>query len=164
MRGGRPLTEGEIALAATMFGDAIDYARVRLHRRKWWPFHPRRVVMAPDGDLWFHPRGPHWRDDFSTAEIALQGLFIHEMTHVWQAQRGGRWFLPLARHPFCRYAVVLKPGRRFERYGLEQQAEIVREAWLAKRKGEASAELALLPFHPSPSMGEGGLCREAVGG
>ena len=131
----RLLTPGEIALARPIFGDAIDYARVRLHRRKWWPLHPRRAVMAPDGDLWFHPDGDLWRDDFAAADLALQGLLIHELTHVWQAQRGGRWFLPLARHPFCRYAFTLTPGRPFHRYGIEQQAEIVRHAWLARRCG-----------------------------
>ena len=141
---GRPLTPGEIALAASVFGDAIDYARVRLHRRRWWPLHPRGVVMAPDGDIWFHPEGDLWRDDFASAELGLQGLFIHEMTHVWQAQRGGRWFLPLARHPFCRYAVALIPGRPFGRYGLEQQAEIVRLAWFG-----SGAHRELLPFRPA---------------
>ena len=47
------------------------------------------------------------------------------MTHVWQAQTSGRFYLPLMRHPFCRYGYRLKPGKPFERYGLEQQAEIV---------------------------------------
>ena len=47
------------------------------------------------------------------------------MTHVWQAQTSGRFYLPLMRHPFCRYAYELKPGKPFERYGIEQQAEIV---------------------------------------
>ena len=55
------------------------------------------------------------------------------MTHVWQAQRGGRFFLPLARHPFCKYRYELVPGRPFSRYGLEQQAEIVRHAFLLSK-------------------------------
>jgi hypothetical protein len=104
--------------------------------------------MAPDGHIWI-PRGSSaWCDDFSGESLSMQGLFIHEMTHVWQAQRGGRWFLPLARHPFCRYAYVLTPGKAFHRYGIEQQAEIVRHAWFARRAGgKAASELeALLPF------------------
>jgi hypothetical protein len=136
-----------------MFGTAIDYDRVRLHHRRWWPLQPRLVAMAPDGDIWFHPQGNLWRDDFSAASLMMQGLFVHEMTHVWQAQRGGRWFLPLMRHPFCRYAVRLVPGRPFRRYGLEQQAEIVRHAFLMSRgervRGAADGATyrALLPFH-----------------
>ncbi|MEO7410280.1 MAG: vgr related protein [Sphingomicrobium sp.] len=130
MKGARPLTTGEIALARTMFGDAIDYSRVRIVRRRWWPLQPRGIVMAPSGHIHFHPADANWRDDFAEAPLSLQGLFIHEMTHVWQAQQGGRWFLPLMRHPFCRYAYTYRDGRAFDRYGLEQQAEIVRHLFL----------------------------------
>jgi hypothetical protein len=55
------------------------------------------------------------------------------MTHVWQSQRNGRLHLPLRRHPFCRYDYVLKPGWPLTRYGIEQQAEIVRHAFLLRR-------------------------------
>jgi hypothetical protein len=37
------------------------------------------------------------------------------------------------RHPFCRYAYRLTPGKPFARYGIEQQAEIVRHRFLADR-------------------------------
>ncbi|MDE2403391.1 MAG: vgr related protein [Sphingomonadales bacterium] len=148
----RPLTPGEIALVASVFGDAVDCAPVRLHRRRWWPLQPRSVVMAPCGDIHFPPACPHWRDDFAAADIALQGLFIHEMTHVWQAQQRGRFYLPLHRHPFCRYRYRLQPGKPFAAYGIEQQAEIVRHAFLARmgsrpaHAGEAAALERLLPF------------------
>lgn len=128
---GRPLTDGEHALARETFGDAIDLAPVRLHRVRWAFFQPREVVMAPDGHLWFAPGGTAWRDDFATADLGLQGLFVHELTHVWQHQQG--IVLPLQRHPFCRYRYRYRPGRPFKRYGLEQQAEIVRHAFLGRR-------------------------------
>ncbi|HEX2624697.1 MAG TPA: vgr related protein, partial [Sphingomicrobium sp.] len=99
MKGARPLTNGEIALATTMFGNAIDYSRVRMVRRKWWPFQPRGIVMAPTGNIHFHPDNPDWSEDFSREPLSLQGLFIHEMTHVWQTQTRGRFYLPLMRHP-----------------------------------------------------------------
>jgi hypothetical protein len=127
----RPLTPGEIALARTIFGDAIDYSKVRMFRGKWWPLQPRRSAMAPMGDIWFHPDGGGWSDDFSKEPLGQQGFWIHEMTHVWQAQKGGRFYLPLIRHPFCRYAYQLEPGKLFARYGIEQQAEIVRHRFLA---------------------------------
>ncbi|WBO24625.1 vgr related protein [Sphingomonas abietis] len=144
----RGLTLGETALAHLIFGDAIDYAAVRLHHRRWFPFQPRETVMAPDGDIWIPAGSSAWCGDFSSASLSMQGLFIHEMTHVWQAQRGGRWYLPLARHPFCRYSYHLKPGKPFRRYGIEQQAEIVRHAWFARHGGgKAASELeAILPF------------------
>ncbi len=129
--GKRFLTPGEIALARSIFGDAIDYAQVRLIEGKWWPLQPRGSAMAPTGNIYFHPSGGGWSDDFALEPLHRQGFFIHEMTHVWQAQAKGRFYLPLMRHPFCHYRYRLVPGRRFERYGLEQQAEIVRHRFLA---------------------------------
>ncbi len=116
----------------SIFGSAVDCREVRLKRRRWFPFQPVGTLMAPTGHLHFHPRSPHYCDDFSQAEMPLQGLFIHEMTHVWQAQTRGAWYLPLMRHPFCRYDYSLKPGWQLERYGIEQQAEIVRHAFLLR--------------------------------
>ena len=143
----RSLTSGEIALARSVFGDAIDYAKVRLVRRRWWPFQPRNVAMAPCGNIHFHPRGHLWSDDFSREPLHVQGFFIHEMTHVWQAQTRGRLYLPLMRHPFCRYRYRVVPGRPFDRYGLEQQAEIVRHAFLARNGAPGIASPAVaLPF------------------
>ncbi len=127
----RPLTPGEIVLARSIFGDAIDYGRVRMVRRKWWPFQPQSVAMAPMGNIHFHPHSDLWSEYFSREPLHRQGLFIHELTHVWQTQKRGRFYLPLMRHPFCRYGYDLEPGRRFEDYGLEQQAEIVRHRFLA---------------------------------
>ena len=126
----RPLTEGEVALATDVFGDAIDYRRVRIVQRKWAFFQPRHVVIAPRGSIYFHPEGSLYRDDFAAARLGDQGLFIHEMTHVWQHQKGV--CLPLARHPFCRYGYALHPGWPLARYGIEQQAEIVRHAFLLR--------------------------------
>jgi hypothetical protein len=129
----RPLTLGEVEIVQSTFGDAIDTSRVRLIRGKWWPFHPRRAAMAPMGHIWFHPQGGGWSEDYSTEPLSLQAFFIHEMTHVWQAQKGGRFYLPLMRHPFCRYDYRLRTGKPFGRYGIEQQAEIVRHRFLADR-------------------------------
>jgi hypothetical protein len=126
----RALTAAEQKLAESVFGNAIDYDRVRIHKAKWIFFQPRRTVMSPDGDIWFHPEGTLFRDDFCACHADEQGLFIHEMTHVWQRQSGV--YLPLKRHPFCRYSYLIRPGRRFERYGIEQQAEIVRHAFLIR--------------------------------
>ena len=129
----RSLTDAEIVLARSIFGDAIDYARVRIHDRKWWPLQHRQMAMAPDGNLWLSRAGSIWCDDFCERSIDRQGLFIHEMVHVWQHQQGIN--LILRRHPFCRYDYSLKPGWALDRYGIEQQAEIVRHVFLL-RSGE----------------------------
>ena len=134
----RALTEGEIAMSRTVFGDAIDYSQVRLIRGKWWPLQPRNAAMSPNGHIYFHPVAGGWSEDFSKESLSRQGFFIHEMTHVWQAQRGGRLYLPLMRHPFCRYSYELRPGKPFWRYGVEQQAEIVRHRFLSDRGAPVS--------------------------
>jgi hypothetical protein len=153
----RQLTSGEIALCRSIFGDAIDYARVRLVKGKWWPFQPRNAAMAPNGNIYFHPAAGGWSEDFAHEPLIRQGFFIHEMTHVWQAQQGGRLYLPLMRHPFCRYVYKVVSGRPFRRYGLEQQAEIVRHLFLHRRGGgslaaEAAGELErILPWEGTGS-------------
>ncbi|MDB5698181.1 MAG: hypothetical protein JWN69_985 [Alphaproteobacteria bacterium] len=128
----RPLTQGERALARSIFGDAIDYAPVRIKRRRWFPLQPRHIVMAPTGHIHVHPASEQWSEDYSNEPLRMQALFLHELTHVWQSQMCGKYYLPLMRHPFCRYSYRLKPGRRFKDYGLEQQAEIVRHLFLLR--------------------------------
>ena len=97
--------------------------------------------MAPRGHLHFHPLGEAYCDDFSAVSLFRAGLFIHELTHVWQTQRRGEWYLLLHRHPLCRYGYALKPGWGLGRYGIEQQAEIVRHAFLLRH----GAKLAGVP-------------------
>lgn len=151
----RPLTRDEIDLARSVFGDAIDYARVEVRNKKWAFFQPAATVMAPMGHLHFNPAGDLYCDDFCAAPLDRQGLFIHEMTHVWQAQVHGRWYLPLMRHPFCRYDYALRPGQLLKRYGIEQQAEIVRHYFM-QREGRIiggapglESYRAILPFVPA---------------
>jgi hypothetical protein len=148
----RPLTEGERNMAASIFGSAILYDAVTVKRRKWFPFQPRETLMAPTGHVHIHPASSLWSDDFSQERLGLQALFLHELTHVWQSQLRGRYYLPLMRHPFCRYSYEFVPGRPFERYGLEQQGEIVRHTFL-RRNGYSPDKApplnlleSLLPF------------------
>ena len=147
----RPPSAGELDLIASVFGDALDPAGVTFRHAKWWPFQPRRIVMAPDGHIWFHPKNLSWREDFSTAHLALRALVVHELVHVWQRQQGIN--LLLRRYPFSRYRYLpLIPGKPFRAYGIEQQAEIVRHAYLL-REGAAvpgapslGAYAAIIPF------------------
>ncbi|WP_116089975.1 vgr related protein [Sphingomonas crusticola] len=129
-------------MACSIFGDALDVDAVRLHAAKWWPFQPRNAVMAPDGDVWFHPAGGLWREDFAGAHPRLQALLIHELTHVWQRQHGLN--LVLRRHPFCRYDYRIVPGRPLSRYGIEQQAMIVEHAFVARKAGQPNPALESL--------------------
>jgi hypothetical protein len=132
----RALVDGEVALARSVFGNTIDYTRVQVHLRKAYFFQSRRYTMAPDGHLYFHPQAAHYMDDFSAGELAAQAHFIHEMTHVWQHQRGVnvRW-AALDR----RYRYRLTPGKPLRSYGLEQQAQIVMHAFIRRHQASFAA-------------------------
>lgn len=83
--GVRPLTGGEVAMTRQLFGTGIDYMQVRVHRRRRLPGMGDNAV-APFGAIYFPSHG--YRDDFSAAGRAAKVWFMHEMTHVWQYQRG----------------------------------------------------------------------------
>ena len=135
-----------------MFATAIDYDKVTVKRQKWFPFQPRHMLMAPTGHIHVHPESSNWSEDYARESVHLQGWFLHELTHVWQSQKRGKYYLPLMRHPFCRYDYAVHAGRAFERYGLEQQAEIVRHVFLLRNgtrpRGAQPLEVleSILPF------------------
>lgn len=107
----RALIDREWDPAMSMFGDARDLDRVRIVRRKWFPFQPRKVMTAPCGTIHSNQKGD-----------ACCDCFANNMVHVWQAQRRGEWYLLMNRHPWCRYNYNLRLGWPLERHGIEQQA------------------------------------------
>lgn len=147
----RPPTDGERRLIDHVFGGALDHERMTFRRGKWWFLQPAWIVMAPDGHIWFHPNNLSWRADFATAPLGLRALVVHELVHVWQHQQGVD--LVRARKPFASYRYLpLKPGKPFGAYGIEQQAEIVRHAYVLREGGRVphapplGAYAALIPF------------------
>ena len=143
----RALTPAEIALTASVFGAGIDTARTSVRHRKFWMFHPWWVTMAPDGHIWCHPNGFDWCADYAAEPLGTRAHFIHEMVHVWQRQQGQN--LVLTRPPFARYGYKLTPGKAFARYGVEQQACIVADAYRLREAGdyaELAPYAAILPF------------------
>lgn len=86
---GRKLTSGEIELCKKLFGNAIDYRFVRIHKSKLIPgVQSGQVSMTPWGELYMPD--DNYLDDFSMAtgkKINYLHHFIHEMAHVWQYQR-----------------------------------------------------------------------------
>ena len=124
----RKLTEGEIRLAKTVFGDAIDYSKVKIYHKSYLPFgaQPNNVAMAPNGNIYFDPNGTLYHDDFSTAGIDSQALFIHEMTHVYQHQHGEKVILKGIFQRKYGY-LPLQDGKAFHDYGIEQRGDIVRD-------------------------------------
>jgi hypothetical protein len=143
----RPLTAGEVALVASVFGTAVDPALTSVRRRKFWMFHPWWVTMAPDGHIWCHPNGFNWCADYAAEPLGWRAHFVHEMVHVWQRQSGRN--LIVARPPLARYRYTLRPGKAFARYGIEQQACIVADAYRRREAGDRAGlapYAAILPF------------------
>ena len=140
----RALTNGEIALAKTVFGDSIDYACVQLHDRRVLPafLQKKTRAMAYLNKISFPGEG--YRDDFSKdADPVVQSLFIHELAHVWQHQNKvldtrAAFVRGMLRHKFHyaqAYAHRLEKGKDLTDYGMEQQACIIQDYFLLSRFG-----------------------------
>jgi hypothetical protein len=127
----RRLTPAERGLAGAQFGPALDPGRVRLLAVPLW-----RRAFVPNGRLIVWPASEALAD-FGADEtpLAVQATFVHELTHVWQAQRGT--FLPLAKlragDSAASYAYDLAAGPPFDRLNIEQQAMVVEHAFLVSR-------------------------------
>jgi hypothetical protein len=89
----RGLTPGEAALAREAFGDAIAYERIKFVRGAAGNPIAHAAFSAGNGAItlrrtvYFAP--VYYLPDFSAAKAAAKGLFVHEMTHVWQYRRMG---------------------------------------------------------------------------
>lgn len=149
----RAPTRGEVAMCRDVFGDAIDYPRVRVYNRKFWFAQPPRMAMAPNGNIYFHPS--RYLDDFARAPVLTRAWFIHEMGHVWQHQQGVNVYMAMLNRV---YDYASRFGRcRFEELGLEQQCEVAADYYLLRHGcrpcwGNWPIEEyeRLLPFRPRP--------------
>jgi len=83
----RRLTDGERALAEEAFGDSLEYGTIRLLPSPW-PFDRAFVAGRWFGRDWIVWPGRTLPQDITAAPLRQQATFIHELTHVWQAQQG----------------------------------------------------------------------------
>lgn len=131
----RRLTAGEADLCTEIFGSGLNSQRVRIFANPLiWPI--RAFVTGPAVVVW------PWRDalaDFAdpAASLAQQAMFVHEMTHVWQAQNGINLLLGKLRagDGARAYAYDLETAPDFTRMNIEQQAMVVEHAFVAARGG-----------------------------
>lgn len=131
----RALTPGEVHLARSVFGNSIFYNRVLVHCDSYLPFglQASRTAMAPNGELWF--RKERYKADFSTAAAGFQHVFIHEMGHVWQHQKG-MWVRTRGLFSWAaEYRYRLDDKRLLHNYPMEQQASIVADYWFLNKYG-----------------------------
>jgi hypothetical protein len=147
-------TVGETALAKEVFGTRLCIKRLRLIQLGGMV---RAAFVLDARTMVFHGGWPA-PCDFAHAGMQSQGLLIHELTHVMQAQAGV--FLPLAKLGAlgrAAYRYEIKPGRPFSTYGLEQQAEIVRHAFLLGRGWRDASMPAAAVLQDYRAMGAPGV-------
>ncbi len=123
----RPLTDGEQALLQPVFGDRIDYRRIRIDERAW---------MGP----------PQWKICYvSFYTINAWGsmspsLLIHEVVHIWQFQHYGSAYIPRAlqaqrSEEGYNYGGApqvnnwARQGALLSDFNFEQQADLIADFW-----------------------------------
>jgi hypothetical protein len=131
----RRLTDGESALAREVFGSGLRPERVRILSIPLW----RRAFVAGPGLIVWPATSA--RSDFSAEGTPLeeQAVFVHELTHVWQAQSGVSLILGKlhAGDSEASYHYDLMRGPAFQAMNIEQQAMVVEDAFRASRGGHA---------------------------
>jgi hypothetical protein len=147
----RRLTENELALAKSVFGNSINYKRVRIHDHP----HPvyRKLGLQPDHIGITNISNIYMPADCYEKDYALsrqRAFFIHELTHVWQSQNHPLRALKdlteavvgtALKHKFnygAIYAFHLDPKKDLMDYGLEQQASMVEEYFVVKHEGRSN--------------------------
>ena len=130
----RLLTSGEVRLATELYGYSIQYNRVWVHHGSYLPFgmQENNTALTPNGEIWFESRV--YSDDFSLVPVEYQHMFMHEMMHVWQYQRG----MNVRMRGLVSWAVDYKYDLtkcNLRDYAMEKQASIVADYWLLNNFG-----------------------------
>ncbi len=123
--GGVKLTPGEIAVAHSVFGDTLDTRYLRKHYGEDKDGIAASVVVGSTRhiDFW----GPaNQAEDFSKVRGWKLGVFMHEMTHIWQHQNTFTIIQKLLRD--CDfYDYKLDKSSDFDDFCIEQQGAIVQD-------------------------------------
>jgi len=126
-------------MARELFGDAIDYARVRIHNRRYLPFglQPKNCAMTPNGALYFHKSCCLL--DLSTGSETARHWFMHEMVHVWQHQLGYPVRLRGAFRIGLSYRYALAMDKSLSDFNMEAQGDLLADYFVLRFLGSAAA-------------------------
>lgn len=126
----RPLSDDEVKLARTIFGDSLEYRRIRVDEKAQIACRDMKILYVSYFTInsW-----GSFRPD----------IFIHELVHVWQYQKFGAVYIPralLAQRTQDGYnygGVVcleenMSVGGSLDDFNLEQQADIVGDGFCLK--------------------------------
>jgi hypothetical protein len=133
----RTLTPREVAMAALLFGESIDYGRVRIHARRYIPFQPKNCCMTPNGSMYFHRSC--FLPDYTRGDPPAVHWFLHEMVHVWQFQLGYAVRLRGAVRLGLPYHYDLIPGKALADYNMEAQGDLLADYFVLKHLNSPGA-------------------------
>lgn len=156
----RALTPGEVALARSVFGEAIRLKTVRILSAPR-PFDRAFVPGGWFGRDWIVWPGKQVPADASKASLSVQALLIHELVHVWQAQQGVNLLAAKIRagDSAASYRYPLDCAS-WEALNIEQQASLIEHRFRLSKGQAMPADVAfydrLCPF-PKPSVSKPGL-------
>lgn len=54
-------------MARDYFGDTVDYAKVKVFHRRYFPLQPENTVMSPNGNIYYARDNRDYVADFSGA-------------------------------------------------------------------------------------------------
>lgn len=117
---GRKLTDDEIKELRKVFGDSLDYSKIRVKEGDdLMTVGAARTI----GDTIYIPEGKLTTD-----------LLVHESTHVWQFQHGGDDYMGEALYGQTLgegydYQQAIDEGKSWSEMNPEQQAELIQQAY-----------------------------------
>lgn len=122
----RYLTAAEIALLPHDFANSFPIEQTRLINRTHNPFAIGKILTRPKRIYWKNaPR------DFTGTSLAIQALYVHELCHIWQYHTGRltAWRY-LTRRENWKYHYQFEPGKPFDAYPIEEQADLLQDWYL----------------------------------
>lgn len=139
--GVRPLSEQEIRLGRRIFGDAIDYSRVRVDESA--RIGTRRLALA-----YVSFNLINYRRKINKA------IFVHELMHIWQYQKFGSIYLARAikaqrskegyDYGGVEYLYqAMNRGMSLLEFNFEQQADIVEDYYRLLKNASAAGPMVL---------------------
>ncbi|MDA8243878.1 MAG: hypothetical protein M0025_07130 [Elusimicrobia bacterium] len=147
---GRPLNDTELEAARSIYGDKIDYSKVRIITGKdmtlWGRILTHGGAAVTWGNTIYYPNengvsvyNPETMTDWN----------VHEMTHVYQYQKDGwsyaaKSVIEQLRKGQGAYSYQLEPGKPFNKYGIEQQARMVQDYYSGSLSDADSEQVAAL--------------------
>lgn len=166
----RPLSRSELAEAYLVFGDGLDYARVRVSEGGYLPnfiadvgeFFRGRKRQADNaitlGNTSYFPRPLRTNPEDVQRDVRDMAWLIHELTHQWQYQQVGWRYLAEALHVQIRLGpagydytgghaspgealrAALQAAHRFLDFNREQQGDIARDFYVRVKRGLDAAD------------------------